>query len=72
MRENPRLVVFALLTTASSGLGQTFFLLVFDSGIRETFALQNSTCGLIYSLATLTSAILLLKLGPLLGPLKDK
>lgn len=65
MRENPRLAVFALLATASSGFGQTFFFSVFGSGIRETFALQNSTYGLIYSLATLTSAILLLKLGPL-------
>lgn len=65
MRENPRLAVFALLATASSGFGQTFFFSVFGSGIRETFALQNSAYGLIYSLATLTSAILLLKLGPL-------
>ncbi|WP_404361680.1 nitrate/nitrite transporter [Marinobacter sp.] len=59
------MAVFALLATASSGFGQTFFFSVFGSGIRETFALQNSTYGLIYSLATLASAILLLKLGPL-------
>lgn len=65
MRENPRLAVFAVLATASSGFGQTFFFSVFGSGIRETFALQNSTYGLLYSLATLTSAVLLLKLGPL-------
>jgi MFS family permease len=65
MRENPRLALFAVLATASSGFGQTFFFSVFGGGIRETFALQNSTYGLIYSLATLTSAILLLKLGPL-------
>ena len=65
MRENPRLAVFAVLATASSGFGQTFFFSVFGSGIRDTFALQNSTYGLIYSLATLASAILLLKLGPL-------
>lgn len=65
MRENPRLAVFALLATATSGFGQTFFFSVFGSGIRETFALQNSTYGLIYSVATLASAILLLKLGPL-------
>lgn len=65
MRENPRLAVFALLATATSGFGQTFFFSVFGSGIRDTFALQNSTYGLIYSLATLTSAALLLKLGPL-------
>ncbi|PSF08980.1 MFS transporter [Marinobacter halophilus] len=65
MRENPRLALFAVLATASSGFGQTFFFSVFGGGIRDTFALQNSTYGLIYSLATLASAILLLKLGPL-------
>lgn len=46
IRESPRLAVFALLATASSGFGQTFFFSVFGSGIRETFALQNSTYGL--------------------------
>lgn len=65
MRENPRLALFAVVATASSGFGQTFFFSVFGGGIRDTFALQNSTYGLIYSLATLASAILLLKLGPL-------
>lgn len=65
MRENPHLAIFAVLATASSGFGQTFFFSVFGGGIRETFELQNSTYGLIYSLATLASALLLLKLGPL-------
>ncbi|MEX2475020.1 MFS transporter [Marinobacter sp.] len=65
MRENPRLALFAVLATASSGFGQTFFFSVFGGGIRATFGLQNSTYGLIYSLATLASAVLLLKLGPL-------
>lgn len=65
MRENPRLAIFAVLATASSGFGQTFFFSVFGGGIRKTFELQNSTYGLTYSLATLASAVLLLKLGPL-------
>ena len=65
MRENPRLALFAVLATASSGFGQTFFFSVFGGGIRETFGLQNSTYGLIYSLATLSAAVLLLKVGPL-------
>lgn len=65
IKDNPRLAFFAVLATTSSGFGQTFFFSVFGSGIRSTFELQNSTYGLIYSLATLLSAILLLKLGPL-------
>ncbi|WP_250090553.1 MFS transporter [Marinobacter sp. ATCH36] len=65
MRENPSLAAFAFLATATSGFGQTFFISVFGSGIRESFDLANSTYGLTYGLATLLSAALLLKAGPL-------
>lgn len=65
MRENPSLAAFAFLATATSGFGQTFFVSVFGGGIRESFALDNSHYGLTYSLATLISAALLLKLGAL-------
>lgn len=65
MRENPPLAMFAFLATATSGFGQTFFFSVFGSGIRGSFGLSNSHYGLFYGLATLLSAGLLLKLGPL-------
>lgn len=65
VRENPALAAYAFLATATSGFGQTFFFSVFGGGIRGTFELANSTYGLTYSLATLISAGLLLKLGPL-------
>ncbi|WP_206081101.1 MFS transporter [Marinobacter orientalis] len=65
MRESPSLAAFAFLATATSGFGQTFFFSVFGSGIRESFDLANSTYGLTYGLATLLSAALLLKVGPL-------
>ncbi|MFO7995077.1 MAG: MFS transporter [Marinobacter sp.] len=65
MRENPSLAAFAFLATATSGFGQTFFISVFGSGIRESFGLANSTYGLTYGLATVLSAALLLKAGPL-------
>ncbi|WP_207308950.1 MFS transporter [Marinobacter salicampi] len=65
VRENPALAAFAFLATATSGFGQTFFFSVFGSGIRATFDLANSSYGLTYGLATLVSAGVLLKLGPL-------
>lgn len=65
IRENPPLALFALLATATSGFGQTFFVSIFGAGIRAEFSLTNSSYGLYYGLATLCSALLLLKLGGL-------
>lgn len=63
--ENPRLALYALLAVATSGFGQTFFVSIFGAGIRAEFELSHSTYGLYYGLATLCSALLLLKLGGL-------
>lgn len=65
VKENPRLALFAPLALATSGFGQTFFVSVFGAGIRGEFGLSNSSYGLYYGLATLCSALLLLKLGGL-------
>lgn len=61
--ENPRLALYAPLTIATSGFGQTFFVSVFGAAIRAEFALSNSSYGFYYGLATLCSALTLLKLG---------
>ncbi|MBL4609321.1 MAG: MFS transporter [Pseudomonas sp.] len=66
LQENPSLALFALLATASSGFGQTFLLGLFGDEIRSAFNLSHSAYGLIYSLATLCSAALLLRFGSLL------
>ena len=66
LQENPSLALFALLATASSGFGQTFLLGLFGDEIRSAFKLSHSAYGLIYSLATLCSAALLLRFGSLL------
>lgn len=63
IRTNPALALFAFLATAFSGFGQTFFISVFGSGIRAEFGLSNADYGTYYSLATLGSALVLLKLG---------
>lgn len=66
LQENPSLALFALLATASSGFGQTFLLGLFGDPLRNAFNLSHSFYGLIYSLATLCSAALLLRFGSLL------
>lgn len=66
LQENPSLALFALLATASSGFGQTFLLGLYGDQLRSAFDLSHSAYGLIYSLATLCSAALLLRFGALL------
>src|SRR6056297_2439260 len=61
--ENPRLALYAPLAIATSGFGQTFFVSVFGAAIRADFSLSNSSYGFYYGLATLCSALTLLKLG---------
>lgn len=61
--ENPRLALYAPLAIATSGFGQTFFVSVFGAAIRDDFSLSNSSYGFYYGLATLCSALTLLKLG---------
>jgi len=63
--EHPQLALFALLATATSGFGQTFFISVFGHLIRDEFVLSNSVYGFSYGGATLLSALLLLKFGEL-------
>ncbi|MFO7831001.1 MAG: MFS transporter [Desulfuromonadaceae bacterium] len=64
-QENPPLALYALLATASSGFGQTFFVSVFGASLRHEFTLSNSAYGLIYGIATLCSAALLIRAGAL-------
>lgn len=66
LHENPSLALFALLATAASGFGQTFFLGLFGDQLRNSLELSHSAYGLYYSLATLLSAALLLKFGALI------
>jgi MFS family permease len=61
----PGLALFALSATAVSGFGQTFFVSILGGEIRQAFDLSHTVYGSLYSGATLCSALLLLRLGPL-------
>ncbi len=65
IRARPGLALFALLATAGSGFGQTFFISVFGSALRAEFALSNTAYGALYSGATVLSALALLRIGGL-------
>ncbi|MFP4325400.1 MAG: CynX/NimT family MFS transporter [Desulfonatronovibrio sp.] len=65
IRNNPRLAFYAFMAVLTSGFGQTFFVSVMGGEIRAAFDLSHTAYGTIYSLATVTSAMLLFRLGGL-------
>jgi MFS family permease len=60
---HPHLLGFCLLWTAFSGLGQTFFLSLFQPYWMDSLGLSTAKMGLLYGSATLLSASLLGKVG---------
>ena len=60
-----RFLLFGLLLTFWSSPGQTFVISLFGAHIREDFNLSHGEFGTIYTVATLMSAALLWKTGPL-------
>lgn len=65
-RREWRLLLFGFLMTFGSSYGQTFFIALFSGDIRDDLRLSHSAFGLLYSAATLTSALLLLWSGSLI------
>ena len=65
LAEQPRIALFALLATFSSGFGQTFFIAVFGGELRADFNLSHTAYGLLYGGATVISALILLQAGTL-------
>ncbi len=63
LRREWRFLNFAFALTFFSSLGQTYFISVFGGEIRDTFTITDGDFGLIYMIATLTSAVLLSTLG---------
>lgn len=68
-RPGARLLAFGLLLCFLSSFGQTFFIGLFGAEIRAQTGLSNSLFGLVYSLATLTSAAIMMVWGGLVDRL---
>lgn len=60
------LLVFGFLMTFFSSFGQTFFISLFGGEIRDEFSLSHGEFGLIFSVATLSSGLMLMWLGRLI------
>ncbi|SFM42157.1 Predicted arabinose efflux permease, MFS family [Ectothiorhodospira mobilis] len=58
VRRNGRFLFFGVLAAALSGYGQTFYVGVFGAELRAAFDLSHGHYGLLYSLATLGSGLL--------------
>ena len=62
----PKLLLFGFLISYFASYGQTFFISIFNLEIRSLLKLSDGQFGLLYSLATLTSAIILIWFGKLI------
>jgi MFS family permease len=63
IQNNFRFLLFGFILTFCSSFGQTFFIGIFNPFIRQELDLSHSEFGLIYSLATVASAISLIWIG---------
>ena len=56
---DPKLLFYGFAIIFFASYGQTFFISIFNSEIRNFYLLSDGEFGLIYSLGTLTSSIIL-------------
>jgi len=61
--KNFRWLYIVFILTFCSAFGQTFFISLYSAEIRNTFNLSHGEWGLIYSTATLASAVIILFVG---------
>lgn len=65
IRENLRFLSAGVLLTLNSSFGQTFFISIFAAQIMSEFALTNGEWGLLYTLGTTVSAVVMFWAGAL-------
>ena len=63
LRHDPRFLAFGFLLAFFASFGQTFFIALFSAELRAAFGLSHGGFGTVYSLATLTSAGLMVWAG---------
>ena len=62
----PKLLLFGFFISYFASYGQTFFISIFNLEIRSLLNLSDGQFGLVYSLATLISAFILVWFGKLI------
>ena len=58
-----KVIIFGFIFTFFSSFGQSFFLGLFNSSIREALSISHGQFGSIYASATLCSSLLLIWVG---------
>ena len=70
VRSNFKIIIFGFVFTFFSSVGQSFFIGLFNSNIREELDISHGEFGTIYGIATLCSGLTLIWLGKKIDDLK--
>ena len=70
VRSNFKIIIFGFVFTFFSCIGQSFFIGLFNSNIREELNITHGEFGSIYGIATLCSSLVLIWLGKKIDDLK--
>ena len=70
VRSNFKIIIFGFVFTFFSSIGQSFFLGLFNSNIRQELNISNAEFGSIYGIATLCSSLALIWVGKKIDDLK--
>ena len=70
VKSNFKIIIFGFVFTFFSCTGQSFFIGLFNSSIREELNITHGEFGTIYGIATLCSSITLIWLGKKIDDLK--
>ena len=70
VKSNFKIIIFGFVFTFFSSIGQSFFIGLFNSNIREELNITHGEFGTIYGIATLCSSVALIWLGKKIDDLK--
>ena len=70
VKSNFKIIIFGFVFTFFSCIGQSFFIGLFNSNIREELNISHGQFGTIYGVATLCSSITLIWLGKKIDDLR--
>ena len=65
IRDNAKFLLAGIFLTLNSSFGQTFFISIFAAQIMSTFALSNGEWGVVYTIGTTASAVVMFWAGAL-------
>ena len=70
VKSNFKIIIFGFVFTFFSSIGQSFFVGLFNTNIRDELNISHGEFGSIYGIATLCSSIVLIWLGKKIDDVK--